>query len=174
MRRLLLAALLSLWAGFAHAQGTYAIYGDYPNASVTGTLTETLLVSVPIPANSLGPNGLARLTFTATNNNSANTKTINFKVAATAGISGAQVASSAQTTNVSTQFIVFFRNRGATNNNGVRTLITAGPYGATINPAENLPVVDTTQNVVISITGVLTNVADSVTLVGWTLEIMRP
>jgi len=171
-QRLLLAlALLVGLAGAAHAQGTYRIYGDYPNASLTGTLTETNFASVPIPANSMGPNGLARLTLTTNNSNSANTKTIIIRMGLTPGAIGNPQMNISTTTTVTAQTILFFRNHNATGSNGVWGNFT--PYGVAAG-AENPTSLDTTQTIYFNIDGVLTNTGDTVGLYGWTLEIITP
>jgi len=171
MRRFLLAiALLCGLAGAAHAQGTLSIYGDYPNITVTGTLSETILASVPIPANSMGPNGLARLTYTFTNNNSANTKTVTVRTSLTPGVTGVVTVGLNVTTNVSSQSVIFYRNHNSTSLNGMYNA-PGQPFGTTGNPAENNPNIDSTQTIYLNITTTLTNVADSLTLNGWTLEI---
>jgi hypothetical protein len=173
IRRLLLAAaLLCGLIGPAAPQGVLSVYGDYPNTTLTGTLTETLLVSVPIPANSLGPNGVARLTFAWGNSSSANNKTVTIHVTANpTGIVGGTVFTSIQTTNIASQTIATFRNHNATNLNGVWGGVT---FGTTTNAPEGNTNLDTTALVYFNITGTLANVGDSITLTGWTLEIMRP
>jgi len=174
MRRFVAAlALLFGLAGGAYAQGTLRVYGDYPNATVTGTLTETLLATVTIPANALGPNGAFRLTYTATETNSANNKTLNFLYNATGpGITGQLINAVTQTTNISQQGIVYLR---AANTTGTQAAYPNSqlPYATTAN-AINFPTLDTTQTTYLNITGTLANVADSLTLTGWTLEIIRP
>jgi len=177
MRRLA-ALTFAVWTSLtlaAHAQGTLRVYGDYPNITVTGTLTETILASVPIPANALGPNGLARLTVTTSNNNSANTKTFLNRFGSTPGAgagNGANMGTTQPTTNITQQYVLMLRNTGATNAQVAYGTIGA-PYG-TGTVANTTSAVDTTAISYINITGTLTNVADSVTLNGWTLEIIRP
>ena len=170
-RTLAIAALLWCVAAAAHAQGTLRVYGDYPNVTVTGTLTETILASVPIPAGAMPANGMARLTWTATMTNNADTKTINLRYGTAAGVTGAVISNSVQTTIATQQSIWILRNRGVTN--GQTIYGTNVPYGTTTN-GNSSPSLDSTAATFMNITATLTNVADSITLNGWTLEVIMP
>jgi len=173
MRRALLAlALLCGFAGGAHAQGSYAIYGDYPNVTVTGTTSETLLASVPVQANALGVNGLLRLTWTASYTNSANNKSTIFRVGPSSGVTGTGCVTSVVTTTATVQQIFFYRNRGTASTNACFS--TLAPYGSLTNPAENVPNINTAAPWFINITMTLASAGDSFTLNGWTMEIINP
>jgi len=174
MRRLA-ALAFAVWTSLtlaAHAQGTYAIYGDYPNTTQTGTIPETLLVAIPVPGGAVGPNGLAKLTVTWTYTNSANTKNIGVRTGTSSGVTGGLVANTAVTTTATAQTVFFFRNNGALNLNNVY----AGgltPYG-TIAAGLNVPNINTAGQWFFNLTATIPTAAETVTLVGWTLEIINP
>jgi len=174
MRRILaVLALLCGLADGAHAQGTLRVYGDYPNVTVTGTLSETILASIPIPAGAMPANGMARLTWTAANNNSANNKVLTVRLGASSGVSGTSLAIQTQTTNIAFQTVTMIRNANATGSQAILSATNLAPYGTSTNTI-TAAAIDTTAQSFINITGTLANVADSLTLNGWTLEIIKP
>jgi hypothetical protein len=177
----LAAALWLLAAGMAGAQtesqavpsNCVTVLQAFPNQSVTGTLTETNLAAVRIPANSLGPNGMLRITVQWNFTNSANNKLLVLRYATTAGaITGALVQSITQTTNGSAEMIFSIRNSGAT---GAQTLGGGGffPYGSAAGSYGTMAI-DTTQDTFLNFNGTLANTGETITLLGWTAEILKP
>jgi hypothetical protein len=182
LNRLRVAATLWLLAlGAAGAQtvsqgppsNCITVLQAFPNQPLTGTLTETNLAAVKIPANSLGPNGALRISAMFNITNNANAKIIVLRYNTTAGNTTTNVVSSVSQTTVgaeSMQWII--RNSGAT---GAQT--TSGsplfPYG-TNGPAFATIAVDTAQDTYINFNGTLANVGDTITLLGWTVEILKP
>lgn len=124
--------------------------------SFTAPITEITLVSISVPANSMGPNGVCRLDSLWSNNNSGNSKTLRAKFGATT------VFQTAQSTNVGEQTVQFVRNRGVTN---AQVAFSAGiaPYAG--SSSTNLfPAADTTAAVTVAFTAQLANAADTATL----------
>lgn len=133
-------------------------------SSVTGTLSLTTLATVIIPANSVGPNGSIRIIplFEATNN--ANTKTGHV------ALGGSDIWTPNLVSFQDIQSLLVVRNKGVQNaqvtfngNNGI------GTGGVTVSTSINL-----TQQQNLTFSAQLTNTADTVTLLAYTVEILNP
>lgn len=128
--------------------------------SVTGTLVETVLASVTIPGGMIGPNGSVRVTpiFSVTNN--VNNKVLQVKLGA------APIFSVTLTTNSAYQAAATARNRGS---QASQVSTNSGGYGPVFVATS---AVDTSVDQVLSIRGTLANVADTITLEGYTVEVL--
>lgn len=65
--------------------GIWRVLSSGAGSSVTGTSSETALVSVSIPANTIGPTGILRLVSYWTYTNSANNKTLRARLSTISG-----------------------------------------------------------------------------------------
>lgn len=184
MRRTLLLVALCLWFGAAAAQtvipgqnvtGSYAIYQDYPATPLTGTTSETNLAAIRVPANSLGPKGLVRVNILFSYTNNANTKTLTLRwTAGSAATSGGLIGANPVTASADGNLLFIIRNAGATN----AQIATVGGNGATpygvLAAALVTNTVDTTADSFLNINGTLGVGTDTITLLGYSVEILRP
>jgi len=141
-------------------------------ASLTGTLTETTLATVPIAAGVMGLNGILRVTTLWTVTNSANNKTLFVKLGGAGGTGYfsrvvTAVASVSNCTlirnrNSQASQIAFFNGGGASGGWGDNG--SANTTG-TINTA-------TAQDLVIR--GQLANVGETITLESYLVELITP
>lgn len=130
-------------------------------SAVTGTLAETVLASVAIPANAMGPNGVIRLSplFSALNN--ANVKTVSFY------FGGVLFANLALANASSYQGLLLIRNRAS-----IAQLLFANLAGSGTSSPVITKAVDTTVDQVLQIRATLTNVGDTITLEGYIVEVL--
>jgi len=137
-------------------------------ASVTGTLSETTLATIAIPAGAMGVNGLVRVTADFSNTNSANSKIF------TVRLGGQSFYSATVTTTAVFGCQARAMNRGALNSQigGVQT-VGSGGFGSTSTASASLSV-DTSQAQNLTITGTLTNTSETITLAAYTVEILNP
>jgi hypothetical protein len=135
-------------------------------SSVTGTTSETVLATITIPANAMGPNGAVRVTSQWSYTNSANTKTTNQRFA------GFQARTVPLTTTSSRSDIFLITNRNATNSQ-VGSSAGAGAYGTSGGTSATFSV-DTTQPQNITLCGTLTNTSETITLESYIVEILNP
>jgi hypothetical protein len=137
-------------------------------ASVTGTLTETVLATIAIPAGAIGVNGGIRVTSLWSYTNSADSKSLRSRFNGTNIGTSFSVTTSAQ---MHHQFTLW--NRGAANSQVATTPITAS-YGTSGNsPATST--IDTSASVSLTLTGQINANAGSntITLESYTVEIMN-
>ena len=160
-------------AGASVASGAYWYSQTYPNTSVTGTGAETVLADVAIPANAIGPTGILRITTAWTATNSANNKNLRGRFSSTANsTAGTQVHGVTSNTWAVLQTQSIMRNANATGsqtsfNNGVNSYAAGS---STLVAAS----VDTTQVTHVTITGQLALSTETITLLGVTVEALRP
>jgi hypothetical protein len=134
-------------------------------ASITGTLTETTLVTCTIPANAIGPNGQVEIATLWSSTNSANTKTLRVKFGGTA------YYASPVTATLSANAVTRIANRNATNSQiGFQAIATAGIGNGGAN-ANTTSAVDTTAAVNIDFTGQLTNTGETITLESYLVRV---
>lgn len=131
-------------------------------ASVTGTTVETVLASIVVPGGIMGQNGILRITAFWSYPNSANNKSCRIK------LGGVQLNSVGNTTSVSLQTMVLIRNRGAANSQ--ICIAGSGVGSSAIAPA--VGAVDTTVDQVLAITGTLALDTETITLEGYTVEVL--
>lgn len=134
--------------------------------SVTGTTSETVLASIPIPLGLLQAHGRIRLWFTTTSTNNANVKTVKAKL--NGNVIGAAAAIASTGTQV---YHVDVVNGSHLNTNYGQLAMTAGSTaiqtGATLN-------VDTTQPLTVTITAQLASGTDTITLNAYSMETLNP
>ncbi|PRZ51236.1 hypothetical protein BX589_12077 [Paraburkholderia fungorum] len=134
-------------------------------SSVTGTTATTTLASIPIPAGVMGVNGALRLTLNWSTTNNANTKT----VAVTLG--GTQVYSTGNQSVLSVQTQINIRNRNSQSSQVTSaSIVTFGGSGSAVTTTS----IDMTQARTLAITGTLGSSSDTLTLEGYTLELLNP
>ncbi|WP_334004325.1 hypothetical protein [Burkholderia cepacia] len=152
--------------GGAGSRGVSVVAQSAVAQTVTGTTNQTVLASVTIPAGSVSPNGVVRITplFTFTNNANVKNLSITF--------GGATVLNTNQTNAAALQSLHLVRNRGVLNS---QVMMSAGSAG--IGPSTGLAAasaVDTSQAVALVFSGTLANASDSITLEGYTVEVLNP
>ena len=139
-------------------------------SSVTGTLTETVLASVPISAGAMGANGRLRVTFHYTYTNSANNKICKIT------LGGTTIFSRTVTTTISIALILELMNRGATNSQIELTVSqNAGtPYSGGGGTPNNTYSIDMSQATTLDFRGTLANTGETITLEAYGVEILNP
>lgn len=137
-------------------------------SSVTGSTAQTVLATVPIPAGALGINGAIRVTTLWSFTNNANNKTPGVSLGATQ-VFGPVIASQA-----SMQGVAFLRNRGVLNSQ-VANALGAGSVGSGSSTlAVGTFAIDTSVAQNLTITGQLATSTDTMTLEGYTVEVLNP
>lgn len=147
------------------ARGVAVVVGQSAvPASVTGTLSETTLATIAIPAGAMGVNGSLRVTTKWSMPNNANTKTMFVRLGGT--ILGINVG---VTTTTAYNAVTMIQNRGAGNSQ-------IGTNGGGIGNITGQPTatIDTTIAQNLTITGQLGVGTDTLTLEGYTVEILNP
>jgi hypothetical protein len=139
--------------------------------SLTGTTTETTLATYTLPANTLGANGILRITSFWSCNNTANNHTARVRFG---GTLGTVYLTDNLNSRLNGQGITHIRANNATNsqkafagNNFVGSSFTSGTVAVTTSS------VDTTSNVDVVISGQLANSGDNMTLEGYTIELLK-
>lgn len=145
----------------------------YLNNALTGTTSETNQAAIRIPGNTLGPNGSVRLNLLWTCTSSANSKTVTLRWTTTAGsvTGGGPVGTSSQTTVGSMNGVLSIRNAGAANSQ-VGFASVLAPYGTNAGNAITNNV-DTTLDTFINVNGTLASAGDTLTLLGYTIEVFH-
>lgn len=135
-------------------------------ASVTGTAVETVLATVSVPTLGSASRLRGRLYFSAAALN-ANSKTVNVK------LNGVLIGTSVGlASNLSTVLEFDLFNRGASNSQINRAAI-ASPIGA-LAGAFTAYAIDTSAPRGLTITGALGVTTDTITLEGYTVEVLNP
>lgn len=135
-------------------------------ASITGTLTETTLATVTVPAKAMGTAGALRISALWSTTNNANNKTLSIRLGGTV-ISAPVIASQA-----SFSEIITLRNRGVTNSQVTSpSTATTGGIGVSTS-AVTTTAIDTTGVLALTITATLANVADTATLESYSVELL--
>jgi hypothetical protein len=137
-------------------------------ASHTGDTAETVLATVTIPANCMGPNGVLRIRSSWSYPNNANVKTIRARLG---GLTGTTYFASAPTTTATYSDLRSISNRGATNSQ-VGSAPTASQIVAS---ASALPTsaIDTTAATTLVFTAQCANAADTITLESYQVEVLK-
>lgn len=138
--------------------------------SVTNTLTNTALVSVPIPA--MGANDALIIESVWTHTNSANVKTMRVQLSTTAGLTGTSVFVTGPTATARYSDLRTVWNRGATNSQ-VATAHTSGGYATA---SAGLPVttaIETSAGSFLNFTAQCAALAESIVLESYRVEIVR-
>ena len=145
-------------------------------ASVTGTVTETALATIPIPAGIMGLNGMLRVTAAFSYTNSANNKTCRIRFgAAGAGTSGTNYHGTTATTSQSMRIMATVQNRASASSQvgsaGVNA--TAAGWDAAAQ-ALVTSTVNTGAASEIVLTGTLANTGETITLESYLVELIVP
>lgn len=133
-------------------------------SSITGDTNETTLATCTVPANSMGANGVLRITTQWSHTNSANNKTLRVK------FSGTNYLSVNVTTTATSRVQSQITNRNATNsqvgnNNAIGSF--GGSSGGLVTST-----IDTTVSHNIVITGTLANSGETITLESYLVELI--
>jgi hypothetical protein len=155
-----------------NGSGYYAIYQGYPNTALTGTTSETIQASIRIPANTLGATGAIRVTANWTMTNNANAKNLFIRLGASGNTSTGSMWISAPTTSAGYQTIIMIRAAGAANAQSSFPAGAGGVGGS--SGALSTAAVDTTADSFVNINGQLAVGTDTLTLVGYSVEVMHP
>lgn len=134
-------------------------------SSVTGTLTPTTLATIVVPANALKTNGSLRIRIYASWANNANGKTLALS------FGGQTVITTTQTTNQGMRMDIDINNQGVANAQVVFPSINSFSQTGT---APSVLSVDTTQSQNLLVVGTLANVADTITLQSYVVELINP
>jgi hypothetical protein len=125
----------------------------------TQVVTEITAISVSIPANSMGANGVFRAEALFTYTNSANNKTPRIKFGGTVVAGGNNV-----TTTASTKVGCSVYNRGHAGRQSFLSALNIGPHAAGNSASGQNITIDTTANVTAIVTMQLANAADTITM----------
>jgi len=138
--------------------------------SVTGTLTETTLATISVPANAMGANGALRITAQWSKTGTAGTLQAKMKFAGTtfhdSGVTGGATVISGRTQ-------VEIHNRNATNSQ-VAASTTQVNFSAQNTAAVVTSAIDTTSNQDVTLTCQLGNTGDTCVLESYTVELLEP
>lgn len=137
-------------------------------ASITGTLTETALATVTIPAGAMGANGAIRVTSVwATPGGSANSKTVRTRFG---GAAGTQVMAIGVTTSLSiSEAGRIVQNRNSVSSQVCRNSGSPGSGGSSAAPTT--AAVNTAAAVDLVFSGQLANIGETITLESYLVEI---
>jgi len=155
-------------AGFIGRESIVLLAQSGVPVALTGTTLETAMASVVVPGGLMGPHGSLRITYRFSTPNNANNKTMRVRFG---GIAGASLGSRSQSLSACSGQIVLISNRGIENSQvGVPVDF---PWGGNTGNAIATGAVDTSADQVAIITGQLSSGADTMTLEGWTFEVLR-
>jgi hypothetical protein len=147
----------------------YVLAASGAAASITGTLTETTLAAVTVPANAMGTNGSVRITTVWSYTNSANNKIVRHT------FGGTGYNTFTLTTTASGRIVTEICNRNATNSQvGFASGVGPGTAGAGLgftSGANVTSAVNTTAAVTILITAQLANTGETITLESYRVEL---
>lgn len=136
-------------------------------ASITGTVAETSLAAVTVPAGAMGANGDMRFTALFSYTNSANNKTIRVRFGN--GLSGTLFISSVLTTTAASRIsgTISNRNNSASQIGGLVNGAIGGSSTANITAA-----IDTTASQTLTFSGQLANTGETITLESYVVELL--
>ncbi|MCW5141070.1 hypothetical protein [Burkholderia cenocepacia] len=136
-------------------------------ASVTGTTDTTTLATIAIPGGTLHESGALRVTTLWSYTNSANAKVLQVQFGGSVFLNQSQTATS------SSQAQTIVRNRGAANSQVGFAAAAANQYSSS-GAAVVVAAVDTTKDQQLVLTARLANVAETITLESYTVEVLNP
>jgi hypothetical protein len=133
----------------------------------TGDAVETTILTVSIPANSMGPNGAVRITWMGSGTSSVNNKIWRVKWA------GVTTQSITQTTNSTSMNVLEITNRNLTNSQVASSVNNSGYGTASTSPITSS--VDTTAAVSLTFTVQLSTITETINLERYCVEVIyRP
>ena len=135
---------------------------------ITGTITETILATVNLPANTIGANGQVRIRTYWTMPSSANIKTLRVRFGTT-GIASTQISAISATTIGSAMLTSDVQNLNAANSQNTFYEGARGTDGL-ITTSLVTSAIDTTVSQNFYFTGQLTNTGETITLTGYAVE----
>lgn len=145
------------------------VWMDHLAKSVTGTTAETLLASITIPPNAMGPMGFLEIVTLWSNNSNANNKQARIRLG---GIGGAQPLSLGISANISMQQITWLRNRGVHNSQIGYNANTGSGIGSS-SGAVFTAAVDTSLPQDLVFTGQLNVAGDTLTLESYIVKLFK-
>lgn len=131
--------------------------------SVTGTLVETTMASIVIPGGIMGANGMLRVQLLLSCVNNANAKTVNIK------LGGALVTALGFASNDRAVVEVYVINR---NNLAAQSFSASQKVNSQSFTGMSTGAIDTSADRTLTISATLANVADTVTLERYTVEVL--
>jgi len=159
----------SLWRGNGSKWvklNAFVLYSNLATTSITGTTTETTLATISIKGGVLGENGKLRFYILGTITNNANTKSFRLKHAST------PLWQVAYTTAVGVTAQILFLNKNSESSQVTslyNSSILSGSTTTSVTPSS----IDTSVDFSLTITGQLTNSADSISVTAIFAEIMQ-
>lgn len=151
-------------------QTWYVIAASAVPISVTGTLSNTLLTSVLIPANTMGANGMLRITHRWSYTNSANAKLFAVRFNGSAVVGGTSFFATSQTTTATGRYQTVIENNNATNSQSGPAANFSG-FGQSASAAIT-SARDTTQNQYLVFDATLADVTETITLTSYIVEVL--
>jgi hypothetical protein len=178
MNRIALAFFFALWNVAVSAQAPMVPNSGAPvfgfsllaksgtSAAVTGTAAETVLATISIPANTIGPNGQMKINAYWTTTSSANNKTIRVRLG---GLSGSVIFSAVPTTVANVWSSTILNDANSTSSQFMISEVARGTDSlvATVSATS---AVDMTSSQSLVITGQLSTTSETITLNGYTVE----
>lgn len=154
------------------ANGSCILFLSAVPVTLSATTSEEVLFSGTIPAGLMGVNGALRCSPLFTFTNSGNNKTFRLRTGATA-LTGSIWAANVATTLVSQEAIPqTWRNRGVANSQ--ITFVAANAHtGSQSSTANTATTEDTSVGMTFAITGQKASAGETITLEGFTLELLR-
>ncbi|WP_150627349.1 hypothetical protein [Pandoraea captiosa] len=154
---------------FGQSGGAQVLAQSAVPVSVTGVLTETVLATVTVPAGAMGPNGVLRLTTMWSFSSTAVAKTLYARLGGVVFMNpGYNQAGTA-----SMQHMTFLRNRASQTSQTGFSSASSTPFGTSSIAAQTYSI-DTSIAQSLTLSGKLSDVADSITLESYTVEILNP
>lgn len=151
------------------ALGTWHVLGcsavAVPN---TGSTTENVLATIPIPAGAMGPNGLLRIRSLWSMTNSANSKTPRARLN---GVSGTAYMAVVLTSVATWTSEITIANRNSASSQVGNAAATSAVYGGT-GVAVTTGSIDTASAVDLVLTGQLANAGETITLESYVVEVL--
>lgn len=138
-------------------------------ASVTGTLVETVLATITVPAGLIGVNGQIKVTAFWAFPTSANVKTMRARLG---GLAGAIVFSRTATTTIIMKSETTIANRGSASSQYLLSTMGRGTDGLVDTAIIAPTTVNTAAAQDLVLTGQLALVGETITLEGYTIEFM--
>lgn len=133
----------------------------------TGDTAETVLAAITLPGGAMGPNGALRITSVFSFTNSANTKSMRYRLG---GLSGSSLMGISATTSASIMTQRLIQNRNSQSAQIAGPAGFANSFGASGNLAAT-SAVDTASSQTLAITGQLANSGETITLESCLVEI---
>ena len=142
--------------------------------AVTGTVAETVLATVPVPAGCMGLNGILRVTSLWGVTSSANNKTLQWRLGVSGnGIAGSIWGSTVQTTVAAMRMQHQVQNRNSASAQVLLSGIGTGGWGTTAGSVAT-DTRDTSVALDLVFTGTLANTGETITLHQYLVELITP